>query len=116
MSPAESTTAPAVLVAAGLTDLAEQNPIRPGTYSPHRAHSGQGFRITHVALDAGVELPEHSATSPIIVQIAQGSVDFVVGETTYRMEQGAILHLEAGVPHAVHSVEAARVIVTFLLG
>lgn len=112
----EQQTSPqsSVLIAADLSDLEAQNPIPDAGFAPKKIHRGEGFSITHIAFDAGIELAEHAAPVPVIVQIAEGSVDFFVEGTPHRLTQGAILHMAAGVRHAVHSVERSHVIVTFL--
>ena len=113
---APTTAAPttAVLIAAGLDDLALQNPIGAGTVSPHRTFDGEGFRVRHLAFDAGAVLAEHTAPVPIIVQVVEGSVLFDVDGHGYELTQGAILSVGGQVPHAVTARERARLIVTLV--
>lgn len=98
----------------GVSDLEKNNPAPAEGYSPKRIYDSDKLGVTHVAFDAGIELPEHSAPVPIVVQIAQGAVEFHAGGVVHRLSSGSVLHLGAGVPHSVHSVEPSHVIVTFL--
>lgn len=103
-----------VLVSDGLAALAEQNPIREGDVSPHRTFDGEGFRIRHLAFDAGAVLAEHQAPVPIIVQVVQGSVKFAVDGDVHTLSTGAIVHVAAKNPHEVTAIERARLIVTLV--
>jgi len=103
-----------VLVASSLEALALQNPITEGTVTPHKTFDGEGFRMRHLAFDAGAVLAEHSAPDPIIVQVVEGAVDFAVDGHTYELSRGAILHVAANVPHEVTAREKSRVVVTLL--
>ncbi len=104
----------ATLISRGLDELAELNPIRDGRVSPHRLHDGDGFRLRHLAFAEGAVLKEHVAPKPIIVQVVEGRVRFGVGETTYDLVPGSILHVGANVPHEVVADEPSRLIITFL--
>lgn len=73
-----STNPVAVVIASGLDELAEQNPIKAGGVSPHRTFDGTGFRIRHMALDAQAVLAEHTAPDLIVVQVVEGAVRFDV--------------------------------------
>ncbi|WP_024796615.1 cupin domain-containing protein [Tomitella biformata] len=106
--------ASSILIANGLPALAEQNPILEGKVSPHFTYDGTGFRIRHLAFDAGAVLAEHKAPLPIIVQVVEGSVEFTVDGQTHTMGTGAILYVAAENPHAVAALERARLIVTLV--
>lgn len=102
------------LIAAGLTDLAEQNPIQPGAVSPHLTFDGDGFRIRQLAFDTGAVLAEHTAPVPIVVHVATGSIVFEIAGQRLELASGAVLHVEAGVPHQVTAREPSRLVVTLL--
>lgn len=103
-----------VPVSTGLSDLEANNPAPAGGFSPKRLYESDDVAVTHVAFDSGIELPEHTAPFPIVVQVPYGSVDFHVGETVHRLSQGAVLFLAAEIPHSVDSLEPSHVIVTFI--
>ncbi|GAA0195210.1 cupin domain-containing protein [Glutamicibacter creatinolyticus] len=108
-TPQEST-----LIAQSVQDYVERNPVKSGKYSAKRIFAGQMVQITEIALDAGVELPDHKARTPILVQVIDGEVDFTVGGEVHRLGVGGVIHLEEMVPHAVFAPEPTRITVTFL--
>lgn len=102
------------LLAQELGDLEQTNPIKPGGYSAKRLSAGSGATLVQIAFDADVELAEHKAGTPIIVQVLDGEVDFSVGEETHHLNYGGIIRLEAGVVHAVYAEKPARILITFI--
>ncbi len=109
-----SANATFLVIAHGLDDLAQQNPIKDGGVSPHRTYDAEGFRIRHMALDAGAVLEEHTAPRPIVVQVAMGAVRFDVDGEQHDLTQGAIIHVAANVPHAVTARVSSRLIITLI--
>ncbi len=91
--------------AEGLLDLApESEGGRPGV---KKALVGHGARVVMFRFTAGQVLAEHTAAFPILVQCLTGTVDFVVGEESVRLEPGAVANLGARVPHEVRGVTDA---------
>ncbi|MBR8744678.1 cupin domain-containing protein [Nocardiopsis sp. MG754419] len=106
-------TSPSTLISAGIDQLREANPVRAGRVAPERLFSGEDVRITHLALDT--ELSEHRAPSPIVVQVIEGSVRFTVEGERHAMGVGGLVHVAAGIPHAVTPVGGpARILIHLL--
>lgn len=103
-----------VLLSTGLEDLAEQNPGTPGGVTPHRTYEGEGFRVRHLAFDAGAVLPEHSAPRPVVITVVEGHVAFRVDGVEHDLRQGAVIHLDQGVPHDVTAHEPSRLVLTLI--
>ena len=61
------------------------------------------LRVTLVALGPGGALAEHRADGPISAHVLSGRVRFRAGEDEWLLEEGDLLSLPAGVPHAVDS-------------
>lgn len=114
MAAKESTHAESTLIARSIQDYIERNPIKPGKYAAKRIFAGEKVQITEIAFDAGVELPDHKARTPILVQVIEGSVDFTIGDQLHSLAVGGLLHLEADIMHAVYAAAPARITVTFL--
>lgn len=106
-------TSPATLITSGTDLLREQNPVKEGRVSPERLFSGEDVRIMHLALDA--ELTEHSAPSPIVVQVIEGAVRFNAEGLSHELGVGGMVHVAAAVPHAVSPVGGAARILIHLL-
>lgn len=90
---------PFSLISTGIEQLQESNPGQEGRVAPERLYSGQDVRIMHLVLDA--EMTEHRAPSPIVVQVLEGRVRFDVEGRGHDLGAGGIVHVAAGVPHAV---------------
>ncbi|MDE3723550.1 cupin domain-containing protein [Nocardiopsis sp. N85] len=104
---------PVTLIATGIDRLRERNPFKEGRVAPERLFAGEDVRIMHLALDA--ELTEHRAPSPIVVQVIEGTVRFAVEGEEYGLGAGGMIHVAAGVPHAVSPVDGpARILIHLL--
>ena len=104
----------AVLIATSAEANAVRNPIKPGKYAAKRIFAGEKAQITEIAFDAGVELPDHVARTPIIASVIEGQVDFTVEGQKHSLSVGGSIFVEADVLHAVYAQEPARITVTFL--
>lgn len=103
-----------VLISNSVQSNAERNPVKPGKYSAKRIFAGEKAQITEIAFDAGVELKEHVARTPIIVSVIEGEVNFTVEGQNHRLAVGGSIFVEANVLHAVYALQRARITVTFL--
>lgn len=52
-----------------------------------------------IALNTNQEMKEHKTRFPIVVQIAQGEIDFGVNGEKHRLVAGDLVALEGNVPH-----------------
>ncbi|WP_150241043.1 cupin domain-containing protein [Nocardiopsis quinghaiensis] len=102
------------LIATGLDQLREQTPFREGHTAPSRLFSDDDVRVMHLALDEGAELKEHTAPSPILVQVLEGRIRFDIGDEGHDLGPGAMIHVAGSVPHAVTAVGASRILILLL--
>ena len=65
-----------------------------------------------IMLAKGQSLREHKAPFPIAVHLLEGSIDFGVNRRPQRLEKGAILTLDANVPHDLFAHENSVVRLT----
>ncbi|MEX0906803.1 MAG: cupin domain-containing protein [Gemmatimonadota bacterium] len=70
------------------------------------------LRVTLVVLEAGAEIPEHTAQGPITVQPVSGSIRFRVAGEEHVVATGSLLSAGAGVPHAVATDDGAVFLLT----
>ncbi|GEP48634.1 hypothetical protein FVP74_07870 [Microbacterium saccharophilum] len=110
----ESTGREYTLIAAGVSELADANPVQAGRVTPRKAFDGPGARVRHLAFDAGAVLAEHVAPRPILVSVPAGRVRFTVGGVAHELSAGGMIHVAANVPHEVFAEEASHVLVTLL--
>ncbi len=103
-----------MLISSGLDDLEAQNPLIPSRVTPHLTHDGTGFRVRHLAFDAGAVLPAHSAPLPVVITVVDGRVLFEVDGITHDLARGAVIIADAHVPHEVRALERSRLILTLV--
>ncbi len=58
-----------------------------------------------IALKKYQIMKEHQAPFPIVVQIIEGEIDFGVNNRVLRLQKGALITLESGVPHDLKALE-----------
>ena len=61
------------------------------------------LRAVLFAFDAGQELTSHTSRRRALVQVLTGACDFFFAGAWHRLENGAVLHLPPGHPHAVRA-------------
>lgn len=70
------------------------------------------LRMTLIVLAPGGGIPEHTAPGPIAVQPIRGRVDVTVAGDIHPVNDGEVLSLGPGVPHAVRSKDGAAFVLT----
>jgi quercetin dioxygenase-like cupin family protein len=73
----------------------------------------EAFEIIRLA--AGKDIPDHRAPGEITVQCLEGRVTFTAEGKSQALEAGQLLYLGKSIPHSLHGVEDASVLVTILL-
>lgn len=68
-------------------------------------------KIVAITLRAGTPLPQHSAPVPVTLEAAYGTATVTVGGQTTPLGGGAVVVLDAHVPHAVTPTGADPVLV-----
>jgi quercetin dioxygenase-like cupin family protein len=68
--------------------------------------------VTLIGVNPGGSLHAHKAGGPITVQVLEGEVEFAIGETTRPLSAGALLALDGGITHAVHSAHGGIFLLT----
>jgi quercetin dioxygenase-like cupin family protein len=87
-------------------------PIEAGKVRSRRIFAGTGATMVLLSLDAGETLKEHIAMTPILVQVLSGHVTFEVGRERIDLTTGAIIHLDANLPHAVEALTESHLLLT----
>lgn len=52
-----------------------------------------------ILLAQGQEMKEHKTPFPIVIEVAEGEIDFGVNGKEEKLVKGAIISLEGGIPH-----------------
>jgi quercetin dioxygenase-like cupin family protein len=88
--------------ATALSDLID---VQPGGVVSRTLLKNPSGSLTLFAFGAGEGLSEHSTPHEAAVQVLEGRAEVRIGHEEHTVEAGEILHLPAGVPHALHAPE-----------
>ncbi|PID95688.1 MAG: cupin [Bacteroidetes bacterium] len=58
-----------------------------------------------ILMKKGQEMEKHQTSFPIVVHLVSGAIDFEVENTTHPLASGAMLSLNANVPHSLFAKE-----------
>ena len=72
------------------------------------------LRITLVGVSAGGGMREHKSDGPISIQVLEGEIEVEAHGRRWSLAGGALLVLEAGVPHAVRSTGGGFFLLTLV--
>jgi quercetin dioxygenase-like cupin family protein len=73
------------------------------------------LEVIRLVIPAGKDIPGHQAHGEITVQCLEGRVAFTADNTTQELQAGQLLYLSSEVPHALHGLEDASILLTILL-
>ncbi|KDA06115.1 cupin [Microbacterium sp. CH12i] len=102
------------LIAAGIDELAAQNPFREGRVTPDKLLDGPGFKLRHLAFDAGVVMKEHSAPVPLLIQVVAGRVLLRIEDAEHILLPGAVFYIAPKVLHEVEASDPSRLLLTLI--
>lgn len=84
----------------------------PDRVTLKRVFQGPGATIIRIAFAPGQEMREHSTSSPIVVQVLSGAIRFRITGEEIAMPAGAVVHVDASVPHSLFADDEAHVLLT----
>lgn len=70
--------------------------------------------VTMFAFDAGQGLSEHTAPFDALVQVVDGSGEFIIGGQPCPAAKGQIVLMPANIPHAVKAHQRFKMLLTML--
>ena len=73
-----------------------------------------GCNVTLFAFDGGEGLTEHTTPYEALALVLDGAITFTIGGKPVEAGTGTIIRLPAGVPHAVDTSEAARMLLIMI--
>jgi len=73
-----------------------------------------GGSVTLFAFAAGQELSEHTAPFDALVHVLEGELALTIGGSGQRARVGDMVRMPAGIPHALHAVVDAIMLLTML--
>jgi quercetin dioxygenase-like cupin family protein len=95
-------------------DMLAEAPVQPGTVKPSSVLKIGPFSVIVFAFDAGVELREHHAPVPVLLQVLDGRVRVEAEGQSVDLVPGGLLHIAPEVRHRVIAAEPSRLQLTVL--
>ena len=75
-----------------------------------------GTSVVMMAMEAGDAIKEHSATSPVSVQLLRGHIALNAGGQALELRPGQLAFMQPNVPHDVSALEQSVVLLTLAEG
>jgi quercetin dioxygenase-like cupin family protein len=88
--------------------------VEPGRPHHTKLLSAPGVRVVVLTFEAGQVLKEHQSPKALLMQALAGRVRITVDGETHELTPGALLRLDAGLPHMVEALAESRVILTMI--
>ncbi|MBU7013379.1 MAG: cupin domain-containing protein [Theionarchaea archaeon] len=73
----------------------------------------ENMTIAYWNIAAGAPLPEHSHPHEQVVNVLEGTMELIMEGEPHLLEEGSVMVIPAGVPHAGRAVTRSRVIDVF---
>ncbi len=70
--------------------------------------------VTLFAFDKGQGLSEHTAPFDALVHVLEGKVEITISGKPYRLQDGQMILMPAGKPHALDAIERFKMILTMV--
>lgn len=70
--------------------------------------------VTLFAFDQGQGLSEHTTPYDALVHVVEGVVDITISGNTQRLSTGDVILMPANEPHALHGVEAFKMLLIMI--
>lgn len=70
--------------------------------------------VTVFAFDKGEGLSEHTAPFDALVQVLEGEIEIMISGQLYRLQDGEMILMPAGQPHALRALKRFKMILTMI--
>jgi quercetin dioxygenase-like cupin family protein len=77
-------------------------------------YQDDAVRVVVFGFAEGEELSEHTASRPAVIQVVRGELELTLAGEAVAAREGAWIHMDAGLPHAVRARTAAVMVLTLL--
>ncbi|TFC44677.1 hypothetical protein E3T26_08375 [Cryobacterium sp. TMT1-21] len=82
--------------------------VEPGGLGHTRVLNSPGVRVVVLTFESGHVLKQHTAPTILLMQALDGCLRVTAGGKVTRLVPGALLRLDAGLPHEVEALEESR--------
>lgn len=73
------------------------------------------LEVMRIVLPAGKRMPDHSVPGSVTVQCMRGQVELFMPGSTAKLSAGEFAYLGGGVPHGLHALQDADLLVTIAI-
>ncbi len=80
-------------------DVMQEVQFAPGRFASQLLHDAPEMRVVVFGVDAGQEIPPHTAPARVLMHVVQGQGVFVTGEGTAPARAGTFVVTEPNEPH-----------------
>ncbi len=101
---------------AGPAEAAALVDYQEGSIVSRSLVKNDGGSLTIFAFDAGQAISSHTVPHEAFALVLEGEGAFTVGEEVHRVGKGQLVHLPAGVPHAVAAPARFKMLLTMVRG
>ena len=95
-----------------LADIRAGDAYRTADHAAETLVKEPGLRLVLIALKDGGRMREHRAHTSITVQVVEGMVRFEVDNRTIQLTPGAVLAVDADLPHNLEAIGDSAVLLT----
>lgn len=97
-------------------DLAAQITISEHSTISRTIYQDPSVKAVLFGFDAGQELSEHTAGTPAIIHIVQGSAHMTLGEESLSAQANTWIHMPARTPHSIRAETPVVMLLLLLKG
>lgn len=90
------------------SNLADALPIVPESTTSRVLVTNDALRVVQFTFDAGELLTEHASPRAVVVQLVSGRMRFTVDGAEHLLNDGDVVYLAPGAPHALVAETACR--------
>ncbi len=98
----------------GVQSLGSLVDYQAGSIVSRQIVKDRGGSVTSFAFDAGEGLSEHTTPHEALLQVIDGTARVEIAGEAHTVGAGEIIHLPAGVPHAVQANERFRMLLVMI--
>lgn len=95
-------------------ELKSQIDYQPGQITSREVIKNENGCVMLLAFDEGVEIASHEAPGDALVQVIEGSIDFVVEGEKRHLQAGGYLTMSVGTVHSVYAPERTKISLTVI--
>lgn len=97
-----------------IPDIAAGTIVEPGRPHHIKVLSAPGVRVVVLTFEAGHVLKEHQTPKALLMQSLAGRLRITADGQMHELAPGALLRLDAGLPHMVEALDESRLMLTMI--